>query len=182
MDALRETEARVAQLVAQLSATPRVGERAEELVRLLMRLYGAGLARITEVLPPDTVARLAADDLVGSLLILHDLHPCSTAERIGKALDQARHRLAMHAADLELLGVEAGDEGDVVRVLLRGERSGCPSSSVAAEEVIERAVLTAAPEIAAVRVQHPPREPHLLQILPGPPREDPAAPRREARR
>ncbi|GAA2277573.1 thioredoxin [Streptomyces ruber] len=180
MDALRETEARVAQLVAQLSATPRVGERAEELVRLLMRLYGAGLARITGVLPPDTVARLAADDLVGSLLILHDLHPSSTAERIGKALDQARHRLATHAADLELLGVEEGDEGDVVRVLLREERSGCPSS--VAEEVIERAVLTAAPEIAAVRVQRPPREPDLLQILPGPPREDPAAPRREARR
>ncbi|GGX71650.1 NifU family protein [Streptomyces minutiscleroticus] len=181
MDALRETEARVAQLVAQLSATPRVGERAEELVRLLMRLYGAGLDRITGMLPPDTVARLAADDLVGSLLILHDLHPCSTAERIGKALDQARHRLATHAADLELLAVEEGDEGDVVRVLLREERSGCPSSSVA-EEVIERAVLTAAPEIAAVRVQRPPREPDLLQILPGPPREDPAAPRREARR
>src|ERR1700756_6954 len=49
-------------------------ERAQQLVREVVGLYGAGLERIVQ-LAPDLAERLAADDLVASLLLVHGLHP-----------------------------------------------------------------------------------------------------------
>ncbi|MET9294120.1 NifU family protein [Streptomyces sp. NPDC003077] len=165
MDELRRTEARVERLVAQLANPPRVGEKVEELVRLLMRLYGDGLARITALLPPDDLVKLAADDLVGSLLILHDLHPLGTEERVAQALDGIRPYLGARDGGVELVGV---DGAGVVRLRLRGA-GGCPSSAGTAEQVIERAVQAVAPEITGVRVERAAPEPPLLQIRSGPP-------------
>jgi len=42
-------------------------DRAEELVTALIEVYGAGLARILEMVGDDTARTLAGDDLVGSL-------------------------------------------------------------------------------------------------------------------
>lgn len=167
MDELRAVEARVAELVTRLSSSPQVGDQAEELVRLLMRLYGAGLARITALLTPEDVARLAADDLVGSLLILHDLHPRPAAARVEEALEVARSRLGTDAGGIVLLDV---DDRGVARLRLDGALGTCPSSTAAVRQVVEQAVLAAAPEVTEVRVEQPSREPELLQILPGPPR------------
>jgi Fe-S cluster biogenesis protein NfuA len=182
MSDLRATEARIERLLTELSEPPWVRERAEELVRLLVELYGEGLGRILGMLEPDDRAKVAADDLVGSLLILHDLHPRSTLERVGEALDQVRPYLGSHAGDVDLLGV---DEGGVVRLALRGTCDGCPSSTVTAKHAIERAILEAAPEVAGVEVENlapPPRpsSPGLLQIQSRPPLECPA-PLQEAR-
>src|SRR2546429_9277621 len=73
---------RVEALLAELrsQAGPQVAATAEELVGCLVELYGAGLARITEILGedesgPKLMAKLAADPLVESLLLGHDLHP-----------------------------------------------------------------------------------------------------------
>ena len=49
-------------------------------MRLVTELYGSGLARILELAeqatgPADLVARMADDEVVGSLLVVHDLHP-----------------------------------------------------------------------------------------------------------
>ena len=61
--------------------------RVEELVRLLTELYGAGMARTLELADshPDLIARLGRDELVGSLLVLHDLHPESLEQRVARA-------------------------------------------------------------------------------------------------
>jgi hypothetical protein len=62
-------------------ADPHGRAQAQELVRLLMMFYGAGLARVVDIVrsekggPRAIVDRLAADELVASLLALHDLHP-----------------------------------------------------------------------------------------------------------
>ena len=57
--------------------------RAEELVREVIELYGAGLTRIIAAIDDRVLAdRLAADDLVGSLLLVHGLHPHGVAERV----------------------------------------------------------------------------------------------------
>jgi len=130
-------------------------ERAEVLVRALVALYGAGLARVVDLLGEvdggeALVRRLAGDDLVGSLLVLHDLHPDDVDTRIQQALDRVRPYLGSHAGGIEYAGVDADG---VAHLRLEGSCDGCPSSSVTVTTTIERAVLDAAPEVVAVDVQ-----------------------------
>ena len=82
--------------------------RVEELVRLLTELYGGGMARILELADghPDLIAQLGRDELVGSLLVLHDLHPESLEERVARALESVAPTLAKAGAT-----VEVGDTG-----------------------------------------------------------------------
>src|SRR5262249_8942658 len=151
MPDLRQTEARIETLLATPPSSPgEASEQAEELVRLLMELYGAGLARVAALVPREELEKLAADDLVGSLLILHELHPRSTLERVTAALDQVRPYLGSHAGGVELLGLATDG---TVRLALRGTCDGCPSSEITVRHAIERAILDAAPEVAGVEVE-----------------------------
>ena len=53
-------------------------ERAEQLVREIVDLYGAGLDRLIRMaveVDPALADRFASDDLVASLLLVHGLHP-----------------------------------------------------------------------------------------------------------
>lgn len=149
----RATSERIAGLLADLGAhaDPRVTERAEEVVRLLLELYGAALQRVMTVAAaePKVADSLADDELVASLLILHGLHPLDVAERVRRALDTVRPYLGSHAGGVQLLGVE----NDVVRLRLEGSCDGCPSSTVTIKNAIERAIGEAAPEITAVEVE-----------------------------
>jgi Fe-S cluster biogenesis protein NfuA len=175
---LRDVESRIEELLAELGARPGVRERADELVRLLVELYGEGLLRITGLLAAGELERLAADDLVASLLILHDLHPRPTLERVRGALEAVRPHLGSHAGGVELLGL--GDDG-VVRLRLKGACHGCPSSAVTVRHAIERAVLDVAPEVTGVRVDDLEPERALLQIGSRPPLECPVPLRDGAR-
>lgn len=135
-------------------ADERVSQRATELVRMLMSFYGSGLRRILEVLHEspagaELLDELAADDLVGSQLVLHDLHPRSTVERVTEALDSIRPYLGSHAGDVELIGI---DDDGVLRLRLKGTCDGCPSSTVTVKYAIEKAVNDAAPEITDIDV------------------------------
>lgn len=159
----RATSERIERLLADLGAhaDPRVTERAKEVVRLLMELYGAALERVMTIVAaepspgPMVADRLADDELVASLLILHGLHPLGTADRVRRALDTVRPYLGSHAGGVQLLGVS----GDVVRLRLEGSCDGCPSSTVTIKNAIERAIGEAAPEITAVEVEGA-AEPH----------------------
>lgn len=164
---VREIERRVERLLAALAQPPQVRARAEELVRVLMDLYGEALARVVGLLDDENVDRLAEDDLLASLLILHDLHPRTAAERIERTLEHVLSSSGSAAGGIELIGV---DENAVARIRLRDAEEGCRSSSAALRRTVEQAVLDAAPEIAEVRVeQASAREPVLLQIGFGPP-------------
>jgi Fe-S cluster biogenesis protein NfuA/nitrite reductase/ring-hydroxylating ferredoxin subunit len=129
---------------------PRVGAKAEELVRTLMELYGDGLSRVVELSEPGALATLAADELVGGLLVLHDLHPQSTEERVTAALEKVRPYLGSHSGGVELLGVDG--EG-VVHLRLQGSCDGCPSSTVTVQMAIENAISAAAPEVTSLDVE-----------------------------
>jgi Fe-S cluster biogenesis protein NfuA/nitrite reductase/ring-hydroxylating ferredoxin subunit len=127
-------------------------ERAERLVRALMGLYATGLGRVLEIAEerdPGLVRALADDDAIGSLLVLHDLHPDDVDTRIQAALDRVRPYLGSHAGGIEYLGVDA--EG-VAHLTLQGSCHGCPSSSVTVTTAVEGAVMEAAPEVTAVDV------------------------------
>ena len=124
-------------------------ERAEALVGEVVELYGAGLRRIVEGLDDVTLARLAQDDLVASLLLVHGLHPHDVRTRVAAGLDSVRPYLGSHGGDVRLLDITA--EG-VVQLELTGSCRSCPSSAVTLELAVEDAVRAAAPEISAIEV------------------------------
>ena len=136
---------RVETLVAALESCPDAAAReaSRELVRTLLDLHAAGLARLLELaMRPGESGETAAehfarDGLVGSLLLLHGLHPVPIAERVARALN----RLA-RAQDVELL--EATEQ--MIRVRLRGDAS----AGAALRRAVEEAVLEAAPDVSAV--------------------------------
>lgn len=142
-------------------------DAAEELVRLLVEMYGEGLGRIVAALPAAEVGRLAEDELVESLLLLHDLHPLEVRARIERALDRVRPYLGSHAGGVEFLGVDA--EG-VARLRLEGSCEGCASSTQTVTMAIEGAVRDAAPELTGIDVAGVVSQPQpLLQVGMGPP-------------
>ena|SRR5690349_16135195 len=157
--------AEVDELLAELSARggEAAGETGERLVSLLVDFYGAGLARIAELVGPETLLALSADPLVESQLILHGLHPLTADERIELALDRVRPYLGSHAGGVGYLGVDADG---VARLRLAGSCTGCASSAVTVRTTIEQAVLAAAPEVVSVDVEGmvDADQPKLLQI------------------
>lgn len=143
-------------LEASAAAGPVARERAEELVRLVVELYGAGLERVLEIaydagaLDDDLLAALAGDELVSSLLLVHGLHPYGVRERVERALDDVRPYLGSHGGDVRLLDVT--DDG-VVRLQLLGSCDGCASSAATLELAVDGAVRAAAPEVVRIDVQ-----------------------------
>jgi len=169
---LREASERIDALLDELaaSAPPAVAERTTELVQCVMTLYGAGLERVAawaERLAPDGLRDLAADDLVGGLLVLHDLHPDDVDTRIQRALDGVRPYLGSHAGGVTYAGV---DTAGVAHLRLEGSCDGCPSSALTVRNAIEQAVLAAAPDVVGVATEgvvdgaSASGEPPLLQI------------------
>ena len=154
---LREAGARIETLLTEVRARADgpVLDMTEELVRLLAEVYGAGLERILEIVDEgpggaEVIARLADDELVASLLLLHDLHPIDVETRIEVALDKVRPYLGSHAGGVDFLGV---DDDGVVRLRLEGSCNGCPSSTVTVKLAIERAIEEAAPEVTGIAVE-----------------------------
>lgn len=132
-------------------------ERAEGLVRLVADLYGAGLARVLDLLREQGLydqvqAALVDDDLVASLLLVHGLHPQDVTTRVEAALNSVRPYLGSHGGDVELVGVSADG---VVGLRLLGSCDGCPSSSVTLTLAVEEAVRAAAPETTSIEVDTP---------------------------
>jgi Fe-S cluster biogenesis protein NfuA len=181
MTRVQQVGDQIEELLGRLGASGQ-GAAAEELVRLLVSLYGDGLAHIMAVLADDELAadgatsaamldRLISDPLVESLLLLHGLHPLDVDARIQRALDQVRPYLGSHAGGVHYVGVSNG----VARLRLEGNCDGCPSSAVTVQLAIEGAVQDAAPEVTEVVVEGVTEapapasaDPVLLQIGPRP--------------
>jgi Fe-S cluster biogenesis protein NfuA/nitrite reductase/ring-hydroxylating ferredoxin subunit len=173
MTSVAQAGERIEELLASLrSRGGAAADTAEELVRLLIGMYGDGLAAIMAALAEEgeparaIIDRLTADPLVEGLLLLHGLHPLDVDARIQRALDQVRPYLGSHAGGVQYLGVTDG----VARLRLEGSCHGCPSSTVTVRLAIEGAVQDAAPEVTEVVVEGmtAPPEPKLLQIGPRP--------------
>ncbi|MGW3733905.1 hypothetical protein [Streptomyces sp. NPDC005148] len=172
-----EAGQRVEELLDRLTAVgdQEVGAAAEDLVRVLMDFYGAGLARIVDRLstPADQgtgsgpLAALLDDELVSSLLALHDLHPEDIGTRIARALDSVRDPVEVVGFDEETgtlrlrSSSEAGDGGGC----------GCPSTGAATRRSVEDALACFVPEVNQVEMESSTtdREPPLLQIATRPP-------------
>jgi Fe-S cluster biogenesis protein NfuA len=154
---------RIEELLDKIGAEggPGVAHDAEELVRVLMRFYGAGLEQVVSVIRAGAgdavVHRLSADPLVAGLLALHDLHPVPVAERLDHALATARRRLGSHGSGITL--GEIDDDG-AVHVLLAG--GGCGADTV--KDVVAGAITELVPEVTGIVFDAEPPGPALLQI------------------
>jgi Fe-S cluster biogenesis protein NfuA/nitrite reductase/ring-hydroxylating ferredoxin subunit len=143
-------------------ADPAARDAALAAVQAMLELYGEGFARIAEGLGADALERLAEDELVAHLLLLHGLHPVPVQVRVARGLDEVRPYLESHGGGVELLGVEDG----VARLRLEGTCDGCPSSAVTLKLAVEDAVHRAAPEVERVEAEGAePSAPAPLQIV-----------------
>jgi Fe-S cluster biogenesis protein NfuA/nitrite reductase/ring-hydroxylating ferredoxin subunit len=127
---------------------PVASARAEQLVREVVDLYGAALTRVVELVDEAATDRLAADDLIASLLLVHGVHPHDVTRRVSHALDTVRPYLGSHGGDVQLVDVSNG----VVRLSFSGSCKSCPSSARTLELAVEDAVRACAPEITAIEV------------------------------
>ena len=95
---LRAASDRIEVLMGELAALgPAVEAKTEELLRLLLSLYGGGLERILSTIEEAGAAgllfpRLTADDLVRTLLLLHGLEPAPPAQLVQIGGNSGRQR------------------------------------------------------------------------------------------
>jgi hypothetical protein len=131
-------------------------KRAEQIVRLLMELYGSGLERIVGMLGAEQTGRLAQDKLVGSLLLLHGLHPLDAEARVRATLE----RLERSLDGRRLILVEVSGGVARVRVVPDG-------ASSAFAQAIQRSIAECAPDLTGCEIEGiAEREAALVQIAP----------------
>lgn len=140
----REHVARAEALLSGLDALtdPAVRTQVTDALHALVTLYGECLARMVQHADGPVADALAADELVGHLLLVHDVHPDPVETRVRRAVREAGGR-----SGAELLGVE----GAVARVRLPA--TGCGSSAEGVRKAVEDAVAWVAPEIERVETE-----------------------------
>ena len=143
----RQRLGRVESLVMALEDLPDTAAReaARGLVRALLDLHALGLRRVLELAGDDTAGRFADDALVGSLLLLHELHPRVATERVNRALERLRPRFQALGGDVQV--VTATEE--VVLLRLRGDPAAGPALRAEAGEVVIEFV----PDVATVEFE-----------------------------
>ena len=140
---------RIDGLVGQLetAADPASRAAAQELVRSLMELQGAGLERILELVHEsgeagtELMGRLLRDELVKSVLIMYELHPQDVETRVRDALAKTMPAVEAQGGHVELVSID-GQDG--VRLRLQGPLS--------LRRVLEQAMHEAAPDVASIVV------------------------------
>jgi hypothetical protein len=156
---MRAVVDRIDELVRRFAeaSDPEVARGVPQLVRLVMQLYGAGLSRIVRILELQerrvgpVLDALVTDDLIASLLVLHELHPDDTTTRITRAL-------ARLGADVGARLSLADLTTNSARVRIEGAP---PSSPMPLDHLIDEVVRAAAPEIVRVDVEGlPPARPN----------------------
>jgi len=143
---LKDMGARVEELLGEIrAADPGVARKAEEVVGLLVDLYGEALARVVDLFGPE---QLTDEALLASLLLLHGLHPDAVDVRVERALDRIRPGLGGKKLDV----IRLEDDGRLV-LRLSSPLDGCPSTIGTVQQTIEDAVTEWAPEVASVYVE-----------------------------
>jgi Fe-S cluster biogenesis protein NfuA/nitrite reductase/ring-hydroxylating ferredoxin subunit len=154
----RHAGERIEKLLDELRAMagPSTWPKIEELMHLVVELYGAGIARFVELLDTDLAieelrGRVLDDELLSSLMLLHGLHPEDTAARVARALDRVRPYLGSHGGGVAIVDVD--EMAGVVKLRLDGSCDGCPSSAMTVKLTVEGAIKEFAPEIARIEVE-----------------------------
>ena len=147
----QERTEHISQLVERVNEIADVDARttALELLQSVMDLHGAGLSRAVEVLADsgesgrNSLAKLSADPLLCGLMVLYGIHPVPLKERVSRAVEELAPQLRKRSATAELVAVD----DVVVRVKATTGGSGCGASADEVKQMVEQAILEAAPEV-----------------------------------
>src|SRR6185312_13675239 len=145
---------RIEELVhrAESVEDPKLRSIAVDLLQAVLNFHAAGLERMMEIAAASGPAgeaiidRIAADDLVSSVLLLHGLHPDDLETRVNCAVEKLQRMFGSRMTGVSLLAIEEG----VVRLRFDSDRvwSGAPVKAS-----IEAVIYQAAPEITNVIVE-----------------------------
>lgn len=157
--AFREQIGRIEELVRNIDTTadPATRAAAKELVQSVMDLHSAAFERILEIVTkmegPGTalIRSLAADSLIGSLLVLYDLHPEDFSTRVRRGIERAQQILTKRAATIQLLGI--GDSSIQVKIDTNGHN--CGSTVAELQEIVRGSLFEVAPDAAEVIIEPP---------------------------
>jgi Fe-S cluster biogenesis protein NfuA len=153
----RERVQQMATLAADLEniSDEKIRASAKELVLLLMELHGSGLERIMEMVfaagEPGAamIDKLSSEPLVGSLLVLHGLHPDDFETRVKAAVEALRPRLRKQDVAVELVDVSEA----VVRVRVTPSAHACGSTANTLRASVEEAIYEGAPEVSSLVIE-----------------------------
>jgi hypothetical protein len=146
---------------------PAAWQRIEQVMRITVALYGAGLAHALELARQTGAGRafdqgIIEDELLASLLVLHGLHPLTIEERVQRTLAAVRSELGIPDDQLTIASLGGG----TLELASTASLGGSISARVA-EGVIRHALEAAAPELAAIQITgiaQPVQEPKLVQL------------------
>ncbi len=132
---------------------PAAREPARELVELVLDLHGVALARLVGIVTgadggATILARLAEDDQVRPLLLLHGLHPEDIETRVRRAAERLTPHLGVHGLRLEVVQIANGTAR--LRVLPSDGATVKASLMWTLPMEIEGAIVEAAPDIDEV--------------------------------
>ncbi|HEX4129215.1 MAG TPA: NifU family protein [Pirellulales bacterium] len=133
-----------------------IREQTREMLQTVLEFHGLAIQRIVERLEQGgeagraALASLADDELIASVLLLHDVHPRDFETRIAEALRSVEPQLKSHGGSVTLLGISSGG---VVRLRLEGSCHGCPSSQATLKNTIEQAIYSVAPDVTGIEVE-----------------------------
>jgi len=137
---------KIEELANRVRSLPDANARnaALELIQAVMDLHAGALERMLEITAaadPESkvIDAFVADDLVSSLLLLHDLHPLDLTARVQRALDQPAFRA--RGAHVELVSIE----NDFIRVRIAG--------GAGLRNAVEQALSNAAPDAAGIAIE-----------------------------
>ncbi len=148
---LLERDRRLERLLADAEAAcgPVAWPRVEVFLSAVVELYAVALERLLSHGrsaardPKELDLALVTDEVVSSVLLVHDLHPETLDDRVRRALDLVR-RESPHTSPLTIAGVAEG----ILQLEPLDEAAPLPTTAAVA-----RAVEQAAPDLAGVEIR-----------------------------
>jgi Fe-S cluster biogenesis protein NfuA len=163
----------IEELIRKLESSADAGLRAtaRELVQALMELHRAGLERALELVDQTgepgrvLIDRLAEDEIVRHLLVLHGLHPLDLEARVHQAIENTRRMLRSHGGEIE--GVVVDVSGGVhVTLRVEGGTQGCGSPAETLRTAVADAIYENAPDATNLAVDVRTEAPAVSAFVP----------------
>lgn len=154
---LNQRLSRMESLIQAIESLPEAEPRilARETVQAILDLHRLGLAKMLALLSQSGDAgrklrdALAGDSLIGSLFLLHGLHPVDLETRVGRALAKVEPLVRSLGCTLEPLGFSES----TVRLRLNGELDGSFPLANTLRQALEEAFLETAPDVTEIAIE-----------------------------
>jgi hypothetical protein len=127
---------------------------AREFASALLDFHKTGITRLLQIVRSEAsvgsnlLAQLTADQVVQSLLLIHDLHPVDVESRVRQAIAQLAPLLEAQAFSVTIVAVSS----DRVRLQLNGSGANDQASFQLLEQTLQAALLEAAPDVREVQI------------------------------